>query len=63
MLAYCVEWHLCQAWTELMFADEEQAAKFTRDPVAPAKRSDAAMKKGKTARSKMARLYIVSRSC
>src|ERR1035437_6351487 len=45
MLAYYVEWHMRQAWTELMFADEDQAAKLTRDPVAPAKRSNAAMKK------------------
>ena len=45
MLAYYVEWHMRQAWRELMFADEDQAAKLTRDPVAPAKRSDAAMKK------------------
>jgi transposase len=45
MLAYYVEWHMRQAWGELMFADEDQAAKITRDPVAPAKRSDAAMKK------------------
>jgi hypothetical protein len=45
MLAYYVEWHMRQAWRELMFADEDQAAKLTRDPVAPAKRSEAAMKK------------------
>jgi transposase len=45
MLAYYVEWHMRQAWRELMFADEDQAAKLTRDPVAPAKRSDAAMQK------------------
>lgn len=45
MLAYYVEWHMRQAWGELMFADEDQAAKLTRDPVAAAKRSDAAMKK------------------
>ena len=45
MLAYYVEWHMRQAWRELMFADEDQAAKLTRDPVAPARRSDAAMKK------------------
>ena len=45
MLAYYVEWHMRQAWAELMFADEDQAAKLTRDPVAPAKRSQAAMKK------------------
>jgi len=45
MLAYYVEWHMRQAWRELMFTDEDQAAKLVRDPVAPAKRSDAAMKK------------------
>ena len=45
MLAYYVEWHLRQAWRELMFADEDQEALRTRDPVAPATRSDAAMKK------------------
>ena len=45
MLAYYVEWHMRQAWRELMFADCDQAAKLTRDPVAPAERSDAAMKK------------------
>jgi transposase len=45
MLAYYVEWHMREAWRELMFADEDQAAKFVRDPVAPAKRSNAAMKK------------------
>lgn len=45
MLAYYVEWHMRQAWAPLMFADEDQAAKLIRDPVAPAKRSDAAMKK------------------
>lgn len=45
MLAYYVEWHMRQAWAPLMFTDEEQAAKLVRDPVAPATRSDAAMKK------------------
>ena len=45
MLAYYVEWHIRQAWRELMFTDEDQAAKLVRDPVAPAKRSDAAMQK------------------
>jgi hypothetical protein len=34
-----------EAWRELMFADCDQQAKLTRDPVAPAKRSQAAMKK------------------
>ncbi len=45
MLAYYVEWHMRDVWRELMFADEDQAAKLVRDPVAPATRSDAAMKK------------------
>ena len=45
MLAYYVEWHMREAWRELMFADEDQAAKASRDPVAPAMRSGAAMKK------------------
>jgi hypothetical protein len=37
-----------QVWRELMFCDEDQAAKLTRDPVAPAKRSDSALKKVQT---------------
>jgi len=45
MLAYYVEWHMREVWRELLFADEDQAAKLVRDPVAPATRSDAAMKK------------------
>ena len=45
MLAYYVEWHLREAWRELMFADTEQQAKVTRDPVAPATRSDQAQAK------------------
>ena len=45
MLAYYVEWHMRQVWRELMFNDEDQAVKLIRDPVAPARRSEAAMKK------------------
>ena len=45
MLAYYVEWHMREAWRKLTFADEDQAAKRTRDPVAPATRSAAARKK------------------
>ena len=45
MLAYYVEWHLREAWRELMFADPDQQAKTTRDPVAAAKRSKAALAK------------------
>jgi transposase len=45
MLAYYVEWHMREAWRELMFADPDQAAKATRDPVAPAVRSAGALAK------------------
>lgn len=45
MLAYYVEWYLREAWRELMFADTEQQAKATRDPVAPAQRSESASDK------------------
>ena len=45
MLAYYVEWHMRQVWAELLFADEDQAAKLTRDPVAPATRSESALHK------------------
>jgi len=45
MLAYYVEWHLLEAWRELLFSDEDQQAKRTRDPVAPATRSPEALRK------------------
>ena len=45
MLAYYVEWHMREAWRALMFADTDQDAKADRDPVAPAKRSTAALTK------------------
>jgi hypothetical protein len=45
MLAYYVEWHMREAWRELTFADTDQAAKASRDPVAPATRSKAALRK------------------
>jgi transposase len=45
MLAYYVEWHMREAWRELMFADTDIQAKAKRDPVAPAKRSQAAQDK------------------
>ena len=48
LLAYYVEWHMREAWRPLMLADEDQAAKRTRDPVAPAKRSAAADDKAAT---------------
>jgi Transposase DDE domain len=43
MLAYYVQWHMTEVWRELLFCDEDQDAKATRDPVAPARRSPAAM--------------------
>jgi transposase len=48
MLAYYVEWHMREAWRELLFADTDQAAKATRDPVAPARRSAGAQRKATT---------------
>ncbi len=50
MLAYYVEWHMIEAWRPLLFCDEDQAAKATRDPVAPAKRSEGALHKAATKR-------------
>ena len=48
MLAYYVEWHMREAWRELMFADEDLERKKHRDPVAPAERSEAALEKAAT---------------
>lgn len=45
VLAQYVIFHMLEAWRPLLFCDEEQAAKKTRDPVAPAKRSTSAMRK------------------
>ena len=45
MLAFYVKWHMMQAWRPLLFADEDQAAKAQRDPVAPARRSPSALRK------------------
>ncbi len=49
MLAYYVEWHMKDAWRELLFIDE--ARPFQIDPVAPAKRSDSALDKANTKRT------------
>jgi transposase len=48
MLAYYVEWHMREAWRELLFSDTDQAAKARRDPVAPARRSAVAQRKAST---------------
>jgi hypothetical protein len=45
MLACYVERHMREASRDLLLADEDLAAKRVRDPVAPAKRSEAALKK------------------
>jgi transposase len=44
-LAYYVKWHMLEAWRPLLFCDEDQAAKKSRDPVKPATRSAAAQDK------------------
>jgi hypothetical protein len=48
MLAYYVEWHLREVWREVLFADTDQAAKESRDPVVPAQRSAEAERKAVT---------------
>ena len=45
MLAYYVQWHMAEAWRPLLFADEDQHSKASRDPVAPAQRSETALQK------------------
>ncbi len=45
MLAYYVQWHMLEAWRPLLFCDEDQQGKATRDPVAAARRSEAALRK------------------
>jgi transposase len=45
MLSYYVEWHMREAWRELLFADEDLKRKVRRDPVAAATRSEAALNK------------------
>lgn len=49
MLAYYVQWHLAEAWKPLLFTDEAQTDE-ARDPVAPSKRSRAALAKAHTRR-------------
>jgi len=51
MLAYYVQWHLAEAWKPLLFADEAPANEAReREPVAPARRSAAALAKAQTRR-------------
>jgi transposase len=44
MLAWYVEWHMREARREITFAGEDQHDGQTRDPVAPAQRSDTALR-------------------
>ena len=51
MLAYSVQWHLAEVWKPLLFADEAPAGEAREcDPVAPAKRSAAALAKTQSRR-------------
>jgi hypothetical protein len=45
MPAHHVAWRLLEAWRELLFSDEDTKAEHSRDPVAPARRPDAALRK------------------
>ncbi len=48
MLAYYVRWHMERAWASLTYKDDDTEHLDERDPVAPAKRSDAATTKAQT---------------
>jgi transposase len=48
MLTFYVHRYMTEALRPLLFADEDQMAKATRDPVAPAKRSEKALEKVRT---------------
>ncbi len=54
MLAYYVQWHMRQAWSSLLFTDEDREWLQQRNPVAPAKpsRSARAKKSGKSKQSR-----------
>lgn len=49
MLAYYVEWHLREAWAELLFKDSQRPVRF--DPVAKAEPSATALHKARTQRT------------
>ena len=49
MLAYYVEWHMCEVWRPLTFADTQlRGDTSVRDPVAAAQRSESALRKVRT---------------
>ena len=45
MLAYYVQWHMKQAWRELLWSDEDVDGRWSRDPIAPATRSERCRRK------------------
>lgn len=45
VLAYYVKWYMTEAWRPLLFADDHLHERDNRNPVAPATRSDSALKK------------------
>ncbi len=45
MLAYYVEWHMREAWSPLLFKDEDKELNKTQNPVSQAHRSDSAFQK------------------
>jgi transposase len=49
MLAYYVEWHLREAWAELLFIDSQPPMRI--DPVAKAEPSAGALRKAQTQRT------------
>ncbi|MGH7715369.1 MAG: IS1634 family transposase [Vulcanimicrobiaceae bacterium] len=54
MLAYYVEWHLREAWAELLFKDEHPST--TADPVTKARRSEHAQRKASRQRTEDGRV-------
>lgn len=52
LLAYYVKWHMLEAWRPLLFADEDLEAKKDRDPVRAARRSEAAVEKVRSKKSR-----------
>jgi hypothetical protein len=63
MLAYYVEWHMREAWRELMFADEDLERKKHRDPVAPAGDPRPRSTKSPLANSKTVHPYTAFERC
>ena len=63
MLAYYVEWHMREAWRELLFADEDQHAKRTARSGGPGPAIRGRRRKASTHRSTTAPLLTASAPC